>query len=133
MSNDWCFGCGKHNPIGLKLKFAEEDGVYVTHFTPRPEHQSYDGTIHGGIISTLLDEIMGRYLFVEKGRNVVTAKLETRFRKPTPVGQELTIRGWVVKERGKVIEMESTIALPDGTITAEGRAMLMDGGKKEAV
>ncbi|MFA4994194.1 MAG: PaaI family thioesterase [Bdellovibrionales bacterium] len=128
MSNDWCFACGKLNPIGLKLKFVEENGVYISRFTPRPEHQSYDGTIHGGIISTLLDEIMGHYLYV-KGRNVVTAKLETRFRKPTPLGQELTIRGWVVKERGKVIEMEATVALPDGTITAEGRAMLMDAGK----
>ncbi len=132
MSNDWCFCCGKMNPIGLKLTFAEENGVYVSRFTPRPEHQSYDGTIHGGIISAVLDEIMGRYLFVEKGRNVVTAKLETRFRKPTPVGQELTIRGWIVKERGKVIEMEATVALPDGTITAEGKAMLMENGKVQA-
>jgi uncharacterized protein (TIGR00369 family) len=131
MSNDWCFGCGKHNPIGLKLTFAEEDGVYIARFTPRAEHQSYDGTIHGGIISTLLDEVMGRYLYVNKGRNVATAKLEVRFRKPTPIGQELTIRGWVVKERGKLIETAGTVALADGTVTAEGHAMLMDAGQRE--
>ncbi|MFA5040180.1 MAG: PaaI family thioesterase [Bdellovibrionales bacterium] len=126
MSNDWCFGCGKLNPIGLKLAFEEIDGVYVTHFTPHDEHQSYDGTIHGGIISTLLDEAMGRYLYVAKGRNVATAKLEVRFRKPTPVGQELTVSGWVVRERGKMIEMEGKVALQDGTVTAEGRAMMME-------
>jgi uncharacterized protein (TIGR00369 family) len=129
MSNDWCFACGKLNPIGLKLTFAEEGNVYVARFTPGIEHQSYDGTIHGGIIATLLDEVMGRYLYATEGRNVVTAKLETRFRKPTPVGQELTIRGWIVKQRGKVIEMEGTVATADGTITAEGKAMLVEGKK----
>jgi acyl-coenzyme A thioesterase PaaI-like protein len=130
MTNKWCFGCGEKNPIGLKLEFAEENGVYVTHFTPREEHQSYDGTIHGGIIATLLDEVMGRYLYIVKGRNIATAKLEVRFRQPTPVGKELTIRGWIVKERGKLIETAGTMALADGTITAEGHAMLLDAGKK---
>ena len=61
--NDWCFGCGRLNPCGLKLEFSELDGDYVTHFTGRPEHQGYDGIMHGGIISTLLDEIMARYIY----------------------------------------------------------------------
>ncbi len=126
--NQWCFACGPNNPIGLRLTFAEEGDKYVARFTAGPEHQSYDGIVHGGIISTLLDEIMGRYPYV-KGEDTVTARLEIRYRRPTPIGRELTITGWVVNRRGRLYEMAGTVALPDGKVTAEGKAMLMVTGK----
>ena len=126
--NQWCFACGVKNPIGLKLKFAEEGDKYVARFTAGPEHQSYDGIVHGGIISTLLDEIMGRYPYV-KGVDTVTARLDIRYRKPTPIGEELTVTGWIVNRRGRLYEMAGTVALPDGTVTAEGKATLMAAGK----
>ena len=55
----WCFACGKDNPIGLKMEFTMDAEECVAYFTPRQEHQSYDGRMHGGLISVLLDEIMG--------------------------------------------------------------------------
>lgn len=122
LQNQWCFACGPLNPIGLKLEFTEEaDGTYVTHFTGLPEHQSYDGIIHGGILSTLLDEIMARYLYVQ-GKNAVTARLEVRYLKPTPIGVSLTIKGRIKRQKGRVYETEGAVELPDGTITAEGTA-----------
>ena len=119
----WCFVCGKDNPIGLHLTFSEEKEAYVSHFTPGREHQSYNGILHGGMISTLLDEIMARYIYA-KGKNAVTAKLEVRFRAPTPIGEMLTIRGWIVGKKGAMYEMASSISLPDGTVTAEGKALI---------
>jgi len=126
--NQWCFGCGRHNPIGLKLEFREQNDKYIANFVAGPEHQSYDGIVHGGIISTLLDEIMARYPYV-KGLNTVTARLEVRFRQPTPIGQELTVTGWVTNQRGKMLELAATLALADGTITAEGKATVIDVGE----
>jgi acyl-coenzyme A thioesterase PaaI-like protein len=119
-----CFACGPLNPIGLKLQFSEENDKYITQFTPGKEHQGYDGVVHGGIVSTLLDEIMARYPYT-KGLHSVTARLEVRFRQPTPVGEELTVTGWVTNKRGKMIETAGTVTLPDGTITAEGKATVM--------
>ncbi|MBP2628846.1 MAG: thioesterase superfamily protein [Firmicutes bacterium] len=121
--NQWCFACGKENPIGLKLVFIEKDESYITTFTARPEHQSYDGIMHGGLVSTILDEVMGRYLYA-KGFNAVTAKLEVRFRKPTPIGQQLTVTGKIVGKRGNMYELVSEMKLPDGTITAQGKAII---------
>ena len=69
--NEWCFACGRLNPCGLKLAFEESDDTYITHFTGEPEHQGYDGIMHGGIVSTLLDEIMARY-----ERELITELLE---------------------------------------------------------
>lgn len=121
--NQWCFACGKLNPIGLKLDFREEDNTYITNFTAGPEYQSYDGIVHGGIVSTLLDEIMARYIHA-KGVNAVTARLEVRYRHPTPIGQELTVIGRIINQRGKMYEMAGEIRLPDGTVTAQGKAVI---------
>lgn len=122
--NQWCFACGSLNPIGLKLQFREENHTYFSSFTPGPEHQSYDGIVHGGIISTLLDEITAGYIFA-KGLKAVTARLEVRFRQPTPIGVRLTVEGKVASQRGKLYEMAGTVKLPDGTVTAEAKATIM--------
>ena len=128
--NQSCFACGKDNPCGLKLEFEDADGRYMSRFTAGPQHQGYDGIVHGGIVSTLLDEIMARYPYT-KGLNSVTARLEVRYRKPTPIGQELTVTGWVASQRGKLYEMQGTVALPDGTVTAEGKATVIVTGSRE--
>lgn len=122
--NQWCFVCGRKNPIGLKLIFAEYPDHYETHFTAGPEHQGYDGIVHGGILSTLLDEITARYIYAQ-GKNAVTARLEVRFRRPTPIGVELKVTGKIVAQRGKLYEMAGAIALPDGTVTADAKATVM--------
>lgn len=119
--NQWCFACGPQNPFGLKLSFSEENDIYISHFTGLPQHQGYDGIMHGGIVSTLLDEIMARYLYT-KGLKAVTARLEIRFNKPTPIGVPLLLQGRITKDRGRIYEMEGTIELPDGTVTAQGTA-----------
>ncbi len=123
LSNQWCFACGKDNHIGLKLEFIEDEDSYNTTFTGGPEHQSYDGIMHGGLVSTLLDEVMARYIHA-KGFNAVTARLEVRFRHPTPIKQQLTITAKIVSQRGKLYQIKGEIALHDGTVTAEGNATI---------
>lgn len=118
-----CFVCGIENPIGLKLKFyTDSEGRCITHFRPRPEHQGYPGRLHGGLISTLLDETMGRVL---TGQNVwaMTGQLEIKFRKPVPLDEELTIIGELVHGRSRVYEARGEIRLSDGTILAEGNGI----------
>jgi len=118
-----CFVCGIENPIGLKLKFYTDDkGRCITRFRPRQEHQGYPGHLHGGLISTLLDETMGRVL---TGQNVwaMTGQLEVRFRKPVPLDQELTIVGELIHSRSRVYEAHGEIRLPDGTVLVEGSGL----------
>ena len=119
--NQWCFACGPKNPFGLKLSFREQDDTYISEFTGQKQHQGYDGIMHGGIVSTLLDEIMARYIYA-KGLTAVTARLEVRYLKPTPIGVPLLIKGRITKSRGRIYETAGSIELPDGTITAEGSA-----------
>ncbi|MCX7971057.1 MAG: PaaI family thioesterase [Negativicutes bacterium] len=125
----WCFACGQQNPIGLKLQFAEtEEQEYIARFTADARHQGYPGVVHGGIISTLLDEAMARYVYA-KGWYAVTARIEIKFLQPTPVGSCLTIGGRITKTRGKLFETAADIRLDDGTVTAEATGKIVVTGR----
>ena len=118
-----CYVCGLENPIGLKLFFyAPDEGRCITRFQPSPEHQGYPGALHGGIISTLLDETMGRVLMSE---NVFafTGRLEIKFGKPVPLDQELTVIGELSRSRSRAYEARGKIQLSDGTVLVEGEGM----------
>ncbi len=122
-NSSMCFVCGIDNPIGLKLAlYTDDEGRCVTRFRPRPEHQGYPGHLHGGIISTLLDEVMGRVL---TPLNVwaVTGRLEIAYHKPVPLDRELTIVGWLTRSRSRAYDAEGEIRLADGTVLARGHGM----------
>ncbi|MCR5177084.1 MAG: PaaI family thioesterase [Anaerovibrio sp.] len=119
-----CFACGQNNPIGLKLNFQILSNQYIAKTVLDENYQSYGGVVHGGIITTILDEAMGGYLF-RTGEPAFTGKLEVRFRKPTPTGTPITVRGWVVSRKRNVVEMKSEITLEDGSVSAQGSAKMV--------
>lgn len=126
-----CFGCGKDNPIGLHMHFkVDEEGCYAS-FVPQSVHQSYDGRMHGGLISTLLDETMGNYPYLYEHRVAYTARLEVRFRQPVLIGEKISIITKVKKRKGILLEMTGQVVREDGTIAAEADAKLMYEEKHE--
>ena len=113
-----CFACGPENPIGLKLKFALENGKYVARFTPRREHQGFVGVTHGGILSTALDEAMARLAYAS-GRHAVTAEMNIKLQKPAPTGEELTVSGWIVSETRRTLDCAAEARNDKGELVAE--------------
>ena len=120
--NDYCFACGEKNPIGLHLTFEFDGDKIFTKKIMSKEYQGFEGALHGGIISTLLDEAMGNYLSKKYHEKAVTGRIEVRFKYPTPLEQELKITAWEENQRKNIISMRSTVETPDGTITAEATA-----------
>lgn len=127
MGDHNCFGCGSVNPIGLHLTFyyvAEGDFTWAS-WTPTTDYEGYNGMIHGGIICTLLDEIMAWSMYAHKIWGV-TAKMETKFRKPIQVGEPVRLVGRVVRDRGRAIEIRGEILLEaDDSLLAEATATFM--------
>lgn len=121
----WCFACGKDNPSGLHMRFEIDDDKCTAYFTPRREHQSYPGRMHGGLIAVLLDEVTGNYLLCKYGRPAYTAKLEIRYRQPLAIGEEVLCIGSEVKRRGRLVEMQGQILKKDGTVLAEALSKMM--------
>jgi uncharacterized protein (TIGR00369 family) len=128
----WCFGCGRQNPIGLKLTFFE-DGEYVSApWTPLREHQGYQGIVHGGLISTVLDEVMSWAIYTRK-LWAVTGSINVRFRKPVNVGEPLTARAWVASVTGRKVDVRAQLVRDsDGQVLAEGSALFIRVPEEQA-
>jgi len=130
-----CFACGLENPFGLGLMFYELGPDRLeSHFTV-PEHfEGYPGVVHGGIIASMLDEMVSRAAMIgQHNRFMMTAKLEIRYRKPVPTGEELHLQAQLTRPAGRVATAIAHIRLPDGTVAAEAEATLapMPGGPKD--
>ena len=120
-----CFGCGRDNPIGLKLDMKLDGDRCVAYFTPKAEHESYGDRMHGGLTSTLLDEVMGDYVFRKAGKLAYTARLEIRFRSAIRIGETVKVEGWPEVHRGRLFIMKGKITHADGTPAAEAKAEMM--------
>lgn len=130
LDDNYCFACGALNPIGLKLCFTyDEEGLYAE-FEGLREHQGYKGVVHGGILTTLLDEVMAR-LLIDKGLNILTVKLEIRFRRPVPVGSKLIVRANMDGNEGKFILTGGRILSSDGKVLVTAKGTFAEISKKE--
>lgn len=115
-----CFGCGQANEIGLKLRFHKAgEGIVQAKTVLSTQYQGYTGIVHGGIVCTLLDEVMAYVVlyFNEPGK-VSTARMEVRFSKPVPVEKEITLIGRLVTRRRNIFEAEAEIKSTDGVTLA---------------
>lgn len=120
-----CFACGANNPSGLKMEFYDlEDGSIAALVTAKSDHMSYPGTLHGGIVATILDEALGRSTFtLEPDTWCVTLEVTVKYKKPVPYDVELRVAARVVEDREKVFICEGEVLLPDDSVAAAARGV----------
>jgi uncharacterized protein (TIGR00369 family) len=119
-----CFVCGNKNPSGLHLKFSSQEGKVLAEFIPKKIHQGYKDIVHGGLISTLLDEAMVKAALMQ-GMPVVTAEITVRFKNPLMTGEKALVEAKIITMNKKIVETNAIVKKSDGTIIAEGRAKLI--------
>jgi acyl-CoA thioesterase FadM len=122
--NAACFVCGHENPAGLKLEFLTGKKCASAQWTTRIGWESFQGIIHGGVISTVLDEAMSKAI-ISEGYEALTAELKIRFRAKVKVDEELRVRGWVVSMKKRKILAEATLKTADGTEKAHAWAIFL--------
>jgi len=131
--NNNCFACGKENPIGLCLDIRidedEEDLIVHTECTPPAHFQGWADVIHGGILGTLLDEVITYVAIAHFDGPAVTAQLDMRFKQAAPVGSKLLVTGRAIKRSRRLVQAVAEIQLEDGTIVAEatGKCLKAEG------
>lgn len=124
-SQSACFVCGQDNPRGLRIRYQRQDsGEMTATWTPSPAWEGFRGIVHGGLVSTVLDEAMSKAV-AATGSQALTAELRVRFRRHVTSGDTFLIRGWVVKRNKRLIETESTLTSPDGTEHAHAWARFL--------
>ena len=126
IDNNYCFACGSKNPDGLKLefKYSEDNSKVETIYTPPEKFQGWKGIVHGGIIITLLDEVMAKAAII-KGHHILTAEITTRFKSPAKTLEPLRCEAEVEAEKKKLLYVKGTAYNKEGGIIAEARSKMI--------
>lgn len=141
-----CYGCGSRNERGYRLRSYRSGNETVCRFTPEPHHTSLPGFVYGGLLASLVDchgtgsaaeaayRAAGRPLGSDPPLRFVTASLRVDFRRPTPLGEELLLRGRAVEVAERKVRVAVTVEA-DGVVTVEGEVLavrLPDDWPREA-
>ena len=119
-----CYVCNQANGEGLHLDFqTSDDGGVIASFPCGELFQGYDGLLHGGVVSSLLDGAMTNCLFAHE-KVAVTSKLSIRFLHPVVVNHPATVRAWVEKSHPPLHVLKAELKQGSKTLAkAEGRFM----------
>lgn len=120
-----CIICGRDNPVGMKARFYYDGEKVWTRVTPADHFQGFNGVLHGGLISALLDDVMW-YACYTRGLVTLTGELSVRFKKPIRTGQPITACGYVENQRGRLSLTRGEIRDEEGTILAEATAKFIE-------
>ncbi len=129
-----CYGCGRLNPRGHRIRTFWEGDESVTMFVPEPWHTAMPGFVYGGLIASLIDchstgtaaaaayRAEGREMGTEPALRYVTGSLHVNYLRPTPIGTTLEIRGRVKEIKGRKVVVESRL-MAGGEVCATGEVV----------
>lgn len=129
-----CYGCGRHNALGLHVRTEWNGSEGVARFQPRPEHMAIPGFVYGGLLASLIDchaigtaaaaamVTAGARPGVDPSPRFVTAVLDVRFLKPTPLGPELVLRATPTEVGARKVVVEVAL-LAEGVETVHGHVV----------
>jgi len=134
LEGHYCFACGTANPIGLDLHFYLSGDRICTDITLGKYHVGWQNMVHGGIISTLLDEVMSWTIIYHKRVFFVTRKMEIKYIKPVPIDIPLTVKGSIdAAMRRPFIGAKAEIYDAQGSVLAKGAARFAAIPKEELI
>jgi uncharacterized protein (TIGR00369 family) len=125
-----CFACGTLNTHGLQLELHAADDRCWVELELAERFGGWEGIAHGGIVCTILDEVMA-WAVVDHDMWGVTARMSVEFRKPVPLGRAIRGEGRVTSVRRRLIDAEGVLLdAADGTVLARSTATFV--GASEA-
>ncbi len=122
--NNSCFACGPRHPNGLHLDIQNDGIETFIEFTPTEHWQGFRGVVHGGLVATVLDEVMAWELYGYDDF-AVTAKMEITFRKHVPVGERLRASARIVEDRGRAKKLHAELRDTSGTVLATADSLFV--------
>jgi uncharacterized protein (TIGR00369 family) len=119
-----CFACGTSNPAGLGMRFVGIGDEVRSEVTLDERFVGWENMAHGGIVSTMLDEVMAWTILFFKRSFCVTREIAVKFLKPVPIGVPLVVRGWIVAQdrRSFACNVAGEVVDGRGLVLASGEA-----------
>jgi acyl-coenzyme A thioesterase PaaI-like protein len=130
----YCYGCGRLNEQGLKLKSYWDGQETVAILSPSPYHIAIPGYVYGGLIASIIDchgtgtaaaatyRAEGREIGTEPPLRFVTASLHVDYLRPTPLGVPLEVRGKIKEIKERKVVVSATVSAAGG-ICARGEVV----------
>jgi uncharacterized protein (TIGR00369 family) len=129
--SDWCYVCGKDNPLGLHIVFSADDERVRARYTPELHRQGYRGVTHGGVLSTVLDETMGWAPTLSTGRLYVTGELTVRYIEAFPVETTMIVEAWAERVTRRLAYVLGEVRDEEGTLYASARGKFLPMSEEE--
>ena len=127
-----CYGCRQDHPTGLRLRFFREGDAVVTELTPGELQQGPPGVMHGGLVTTLADELAAWTVLGLRQRFGFTAAIEARLKRPARVGVPIRGVGRIVKDAGRLVKVSIELSQDDELVfTGVFTFALLDRGAAE--
>ncbi len=115
-----CFGCSPNNPFGLHMEFYEDGDYILSTWHPQRNYQGWVDTMHGGVLSTLIDETCGWVVTRKLQTAGYTTALNVKFRKSVSTDDPaLTVRAKIVRQMRNLLFMHAEITNADGEVCVE--------------
>ena len=128
-----CYGCCHDNPIGLHMDFYEDGDDIVRFWNPQQHFQGWVDTLHGGIQSTLIDEISSWVVFRKMSTTGVTSNLEVKFKKPVMTTEnQITLRAHLVELRRNIATIEVSLYNSRNELATIGKAAYFTVSQEKA-
>ena len=125
LSYPGCFVCGGKNLHGLKAKFLYDGEKAFTEFIATESFEGYKGIFHGGIVASLLDEVMIKAILA-RDIFAVTAEMTVRYHHPIRTGERTRFVGKVVDAKGRLYSTEGEAVGEDGTVYASATGRYLE-------
>jgi len=115
-----CFVCGRDNTAGLDVLFYRSGKTVTADFSGDHHHVGFPNHLHGGIISSLLDEAMGWAAVGSREKMVQTWEITIRFHRPLPPGKSVRAEAWLEEDKGRYLCAAGRIVDKQGHVYARG-------------
>ena len=125
LSYPGCFVCGGRNSHGLKARFFYDGEYAVTELTATEAFEGYKGIFHGGIVASLLDEVMIKAILA-RDVYAVTAEMTVRYRLPVRTGELVRFAGKVISTKGRLITTEGEAIGEGGKLYASATGTYLE-------
>jgi len=129
-----CYGCGRLNTAGYRIRTFWDGDETVTRYQPLPDHTAIPGYVYGGLLASLIDchstgtaaaamyRAQGREMDSEPALRFVTASLHVDYLKPTPLAGQLILRGRVKEIKGRKVIVETLVYIGQ-VVTVRGEVV----------
>ena len=125
LSYPGCFVCGDRNIQGLRARFFHDGERAIAELIATEAFEGYKGIFHGGIVASMLDEVMIKAILA-LDIYAVTAEMTVRYRLPVQTGDRIRFVGRIIGRKNRLFTTEGEAIGDNGQLYASAAGTYLE-------